>query len=231
MYNKTVSYETVSERNVNSRREVLMKENYKEILEKCKLFEGMDEKLLASIAEKCRSIECSKNHTLDVMCGLYVISKGEMKVYHIEDEKKVHLNTLGVSEVFGYATLYSKDNDRYTEMTGGKSSELIFINAETVEEIILKDARIALRIISELTGKIRFLNKKIDSFVSGDLKKRLLKYIMSLPRDDSGRVQLKEGMSSLARRLGVGRASLYRLMNELSREGVIEKDGNEIIVK
>ncbi len=195
----------------------------------CKLFEGTGEEIIHLICKNCKVVKCAKNETLDISCGLYIISTGEIKAQHIEDGKKVTLNTLGVHEVFGYASLYSPDNDRYTEMTAGKPSELIFIDAPTVEEIIKSDSRIALEIISALTNKIRFLNKKIDSFVSGDLKKRLLKYLKSLPESDGGKIMLPDNMSALARKLGVGRASLYRLMKELINEGIIEKNQNEII--
>lgn len=203
----------------------------KKVLENCRLFHGVDGSVLDIALEMARELVLVKSEVLCSERGIYVIASGKMGVYHSEEGRMVLLNVLSVSNVFGYASLYSTDNDKYTEIKALGPCRLLFIDEEGIEKLIHMDGRIALEVIKELTGKIRFLNKKLDSFASGDLKRRLWKYIRSLDCDDPGRAQITENMSALARRLGVGRASLYRLMAELTEEGLIERRGNEIIIK
>jgi CRP-like cAMP-binding protein len=181
----------------------------------------------------CEEMTIEKNEVLKMSEGIYIIISGKLGVYHSENGKNVLFNTLNPSEAFGYASLFSSDSeDAYTQIKAGKSrARMLFMNSESVEKLVLAEPRIALCIIKELTGKIRFLNKKLDSFVTSDLKHRLMKYITSLSYNDEGRARIPVSMSALAGRLGVGRASLYRLMSELTREGVIERQGNEIILK
>jgi len=199
-------------------------------VESCKLFkESADEVRLHAI-ELGHLKTLKKSEILDTLGGIYIIVSGKLGIYHCEDGKNLLLNTLLAGEAFGYASLYSPDDDRYTVIKAITPTEVMFISGEDVEKLILMDGNIALGIIKELTGKIRFLNRKLDSFVSSDLKHRLMKYIRSLPYTN-GRAVIPESMSALARRLGVGRASLYRLMSELICEGIIERNGNEIILK
>lgn len=203
----------------------------KKVLENCRLFQGVEGDLLDTALEMARELVLVKSEVLCSERGIYVIASGKMGVYHSEEGRRVLLNVLSVSSVFGYASLYCDSEDKYTEIKALDSCKLLFIDEEGIEKLIHMDGRIALEVIKELTGKIRFLNKKLDSFASGDLKRRLWKYISSLNYDDEGRAQLTENMSALSRRLGVGRASLYRLLSELTEEGLIERRGNEIIMK
>ncbi len=203
----------------------------KAVLEKCKLFQGVDNTVLDAALGTCQELCLEKNEILYPERGIYVIASGKIGVYHSEEGRRVLLNVLTVSSVFGYASLYCDGEDKYTEIKSLGVCRLLFIDEEGIENLIQMDGRIALEIIKELTGKIRFLNKKLDSFASGDLKLRLWKYIKSLDYDEEGRARMTENMSALARRLGVGRASLYRLISELSEEGLIERRGSEIIMK
>lgn len=204
-----------------------MNKDLLKVIGECKLFCESSKEVVECALGLCEAKTVEKSTYVDPQRGIYIISSGKIGIYHSENGKNILLNTLGVSHAFGYATLYSAEEDRYTVIKALEKTELLYIDGENVENLILADGRIALGIIKELTGKIRFLNKKLDSFVSGDLKGRLLKYIRALPYTD-GRAMIPENMSALARRLGVGRASLYRLMGELIEEGVIEKNGNEI---
>lgn len=199
-------------------------------IENCKLFKESSRDVANRAKELCTVQTVQRMEILDARGGIYIISSGKLGVYHCEEGKNVLLNTLGTCDVFGYASLYSPTDDRFTQIKALSKTELLFISGDDVEKLVLMDGKIAIGIIKELTGKIRFLNRKLDSFTSSDLKHRLIKYLNSLPITD-GRAVIPESMSALARRLGVGRASLYRLMGELTSEGFIERNGNEIILK
>ena len=199
-------------------------------IESCKLFKESSREVKEMALELCAVQSFARSEILETAGGIYIISSGKLGIYHCEEGKSLLLNTLGVSDAFGYASLYSPSDDRYTQIKTLSKTELLFISGDDVEKLVLLDGTIALGIIKGLAGKIRVLNRKLDSFTSSALKHRLIKYIRALPSIE-GRAVIPESMSALARRLGVGRASLYRLMAELVNEGFIERNGNEIILK
>ena len=206
--------------------------DYSKVLRECKLFNGVGDDFIELTLKLSDKQELEKKQILSEGRGIYIVASGKLGIYHSENGKNVLFNTLGTSEAFGYAGLFSDSGESAcTQIKAEKNTKLLFIQEERVKELITAEPIISLAIIKELTGKIRFLNKKLDSFTSCDLKHRLMKYFASLRYDESGRARLPVSMSALAGRLGVGRASLYRLMAELTREGVIERQGNEIILK
>ena len=86
------------------------------------------------------------------------------------------------------------------------------------------DAKIALNYIRFLSGRIQFLNRKIDSFTAPDAEQALLSYLGQKPQ---GRV---EGISmvKLCEILNIGRTSLYRVMQQLEDSGKIKREGKTI---
>ena len=58
---------------------------------------------------------------------------------------------------------------------------------------------------------------------------RLWKYLLA-HRDAAGVVTLSGGMNALAKRLDMGRSSLYRSLDALSDAGRIRREGKNIII-
>ena len=78
-----------------------------------------------------------------------------------------------------------------------------------------------------LSGRIRFLNRKIGYLTAGSAERRLALYLASFQKQE---LVLKDSISSLSELLDIGRASLYRAFDALEEQGLIRREGRSILV-
>jgi DNA-binding MarR family transcriptional regulator len=80
-----------------------------------------------------------------------------------------------------------------------------------------------------LSGKIRFLNRKIVTLTAGSAERRLAYFLdTSIPEGKDDTAEITVQMNSLCEMLNLGRASLYRAADRLCEEGFIERIGKTI---
>ena len=79
-----------------------------------------------------------------------------------------------------------------------------------------------------MSKKVVYLNRKISTLVAGSAEKKLVAYLLEVEFDSV--CSLNVSMSSLADMLNVGRASLYRAIDDLENRGLIKKNGKMIII-
>lgn len=158
---------------------------------------------------------------------LALLLHGRARVCRRDGSKIVLLSSLTAGDCVGLASLYS-DSLPDTEVSFAAGAVLLVIPRYLVEQLIETDAVFSRNIICELSKKVRFLNTKIAGYTAGSMGEKLYRHLLNLPRDEEGYVTLSESMASLARRLGIGRASLYRAVDSLQSEGKIEKEGQRM---
>ncbi len=163
--------------------------------------------------------------------ALGILVKGRMKVGGRGDLKKLVINQFESGAAFGFASLFEKGDHFETDIRAVSDAEVFFIPEELVEQLIDSDGRFARNIIAIQSSKIRFLNSKIYSFTAPTGSEKLLRYLSTLPVNEDEGVVLPMGMSALAARLDMGRASLYRAFSSLEEEGKIVKKGDCIVLK
>lgn len=205
--------------------------NILEHLEKCSLFSGMSENELESIIDSFDILPLSlgKDQVMEAERGLYIICSGKIRVCKKEGGKEIFFKYLVSGDSFGYAKLFSgADYIQHSLFFIRERTNMIFISENTIRELIMAHPVFAINIISLLTDKVRFLNKKIDSFTAPTTESRLFKYLSYSPCDEDGRVLLEESMSELAKKLDMGRASLYRAFDSLEKSGYVLRKGDEI---
>ncbi len=153
--------------------------------------------------------------------SLGIISRG---IAIVEKENGVILNRLTAGECFGAAALFLQQ-ERYVTIVRAKTDcEILFLSAEAMQDIIEQSPKIALNYIHFLSGRIQFLNHRIDSFTASSAEDSLLAYLQQQPNQCSDGVP----MSKLAEILNLGRTSLYRAADHLETCGKIKKEGKRI---
>ena len=88
----------------------------------------------------------------------------------------------------------------------------------------------ALSYIAFLSGRIQFLNRKIDSFTTNSAEDAVWRWLTA-HGDAEGVVMVEGGLARLARELSIGRATLYRSLTQLEADGRIVKDGARIMIQ
>lgn len=137
----------------------------------------------------------------------------------------VTMRTIGAGEVFGMASVFGEWSEDFSSITAVMPCEVIYITEEKLKSIFAQFPKIAFNYIVFLSDRIRFLNRKIDTFSAGNTEEKLYEFLVS-QADENNRVSLGFGMAELARRLRIGRSSLYRSIENLEKNKLIKREKN-----
>ena len=155
-----------------------------------------------------------------------IVLNGALLVYSGKDEKAL-VNRLTASSPIGISHLH------YDGLTGirilaNESSSILFFTEENAE-ILWENPVIRKNLISFMSDRIRFLNRRIASFTAPGSEGKLARYL-SQNSDQNGKLTVNRSFTTLAKSLNLGRASLYRAMQTLTEDGAIEKNGKTLTI-
>ena len=140
----------------------------------------------------------------------------------------VIIRKLSVKDVYGAACLFDKPS-YLTYVCAVSNCFVITFNKEFIEKCISYDNIVAKNYIKFLAKRITFLNSKINSYTAKNAENKLYAYLVQLPRDGNT-IDLKVSLSTLAKMIGIGRASLYRSLEKLEGDGIIIRQDKRIIL-
>lgn len=200
------------------------------LLAKTPLFQGLPETLALRAAADRRSTlaEAARGETIytphvfshslgAVLSGKVEVRKGELIV-----------SVLGPGDLFGAAALFNDRTDYAARLTARSPCRMLLLPQELVEELMAASPALARQYIRYLSGRIRFLEQKIDSLIAGTAEERLTRFLRARAQD--GVVPLDCSLTGLAGQLNVSRASLYRALDALEDRGAIQREGKAIRV-
>jgi len=154
---------------------------------------------------------------------LGIVLEGQLQV----TKGGLSVSVLEQGEVFGAAALYSEAPEFATTITARKDSRCLLLPQTLVDGLIAKDPKFRERYLRYLTGRIHFLSARLESLAQHGVEGKLGRYLLSNRGADNA---LTIAATDLARRLGVGRASLYRAFEVLEEGGLILRSGKTITI-
>jgi CRP-like cAMP-binding protein len=158
--------------------------------------------------------------------GLGILLNGSAIAYTPHPIKKVMLRTFSAGAVFGISDWYADPKAGLSRIEAKEETDVLTIRPAGVRLLLEESRSFREHYISFLTGRIRFLNQKIEYLTAGSAEIKLSHYLLSL--NESQTVTLPISMSALAEMLDLGRASLYRAFDTLTEDGFISKQGKTI---
>ena len=126
------------------------------------------------------------------------------------------INTLVPGDIFGAVTLFSDEPSPATTVTARVECSAVFFEKDAIAELIESEPGAAIGFAAYLSARIRFLTRRIEALTAGE-------------REQDGEVDI-QSCAELARRLDVGRASLYRALDSLETSGDIRREGKKIFI-
>jgi CRP-like cAMP-binding protein len=163
------------------------------------------------------------------MRALGVIVEGTADVYKRRDknaQEGLLMSVLIPSSCFGAATMFLSDAEAATEVRTRRGCKVLFFPEEWLKALMRENFAFAERYIAYLTERVHFLTDRIESIASPTAAEKLYSHLAQSAQN--GIVHLPHGMRALAGALGISRASLYRVMDELEEQGRIKREGNTI---
>lgn len=196
------------------------------LLEKSFFFSGADEGLLAQVAQdpRCRVSVCAKGEDIftphTFIHALGVVLSGRVQVR----KEGLLVSELTEGDLFGAAALFNQREDYAATLTARSGCRVLLLPQEMVTALMAKAPLLAANYIRYLSGRIRFLEGKLDGLLAGSAERKLAQHLLDRSGDETG------SLTELAGRLGVSRASLYRALDALCATGAISREGKRIRV-
>ena len=130
---------------------------------------------------------------------------------------------------FGAAAIFGSGEKYVSTVIAKTDTTVLFINEELLNKIFLNYPKTAVNYISFLSDKVRFLNKKLSVLSCSNAEDTVLKYLSSVT-DGENYALIPKNMTLLSKMLGIGRATLYRTLDNLETSGRILRENNKIKV-
>jgi CRP-like cAMP-binding protein len=200
-------------------------------LRACRLFDGLDEGVLARVAARAQGVLLPRGavlfHQGDPSNGLYVLCSGLVSV-SVTDEDGNTL-TLSVPErgtPLGEMTLVGSD-PRSATITALEESSLLHLGSETILALLAEEPVLAAHLILFLSQRLRQSNTALQTFAFGTLQERLLRKLVELGlqhgslRQETLVLGRKFSQTALAEMLGVTREAVNKQLKSLQGQGSI----------
>ena len=197
------------------------------LLKKHPIFCSLSDVKLSNIVSdsRCKTVSASDGKEISANgLGLFLILTGSVLVFRKGNGLPVLLQRLEKGKVFGAASLFSEENEAVTILRADGDASAFFMPIGLITGLIRDNSAFALSYVTFLSGKIRFLNKRISELSAPSVTQKLAAY---LTREENSIAQTKVKLASA---LGIGRASLYRALDELTELGLISVDGRSVTV-
>ncbi len=196
----------------------------------CSLFRGMEiSQVLAALeAVGVRRVCYRRGETIYrphdfsrdlgiLLSGTVAVTKGDFPV-----------SRLRPGDLFGAAALYNEEPDYVTTLNVLADCAVLLLSQDWLEGQMDLRPELRRNYIRYLSGRIRFLSGKMEELTGPTAEAKLLHYLAQ--RAQAGTVALDCSMTELAKRLGMGRASLYRALDALEGEGTIKRNGKTVLL-
>lgn len=156
------------------------------------------------------------------------ILEGLCEVRHTRsDGTVVSINTLSKHDSFGILAVFSK-KEFPSEIYAKKNSTVLFFTDTSIKKMIEKHPAISQNIISFCADRIDFLNRKIITFSGQRVEERLASYLIS--KHTKFGVSFDFNRKKAAEAINAGRASVYRVLDEMTKNGIISIDSKKIYI-
>lgn len=187
------------------------------------LFGRVDEGLWAETLEQSQLLSVEKGA---VVYGpgqphrcLGVVLRGRVQVRR----ESLLMSTLTAGDVFGAASLFTDSGDYPTTLTALTRCQALLIPQEGVRRLLRQCPPFAEDYAAYLSGRIQFLSQRLEAVSNPSAEGKLARYLLTVGGDG-----LTLSATQLCRRLGVGRATLYRAFEALEGAGAIAREGKTI---
>ncbi len=158
------------------------------------------------------------------------IVSGECQIVKIRNNSEgIPLNTLSVGDAFGVIAVFTGCEEFPTKIFALRDSKIAFLNKNDVLNLMNNSLQISINIINFLADRICFLNNKITSFSGDNVEQKIALYILDLHKSTQDGI-IKFNKKHAAESINIGRTSLYRALDSLEREGIIQINEKNIII-
>lgn len=194
-------------------------------------FHQMSETLIDELARCARFLGLLAGQRLfgpgDRTQGLLILVKGKVRISRVaHDGREQVLAVATPYQTLGETVLF-KDDERHTSYaTCLEGSTVMVLPLTRVRQLTRQHSELALCFLAAFSQRIVGLEDRVEELAFLSLDQRLARTLLDWAKNDV--VELPMAMAELASLLGVARESLSRALIRLSKDGMLERNGQTI---
>lgn len=209
-------------------------------LKRTKLFEELDDRTLAALAERAFERHFQKDEVLFVAgeeaAGLFVIVGGAVRAFRVSldgREQVIHVERAGSI----IAELPVFDDGAYPSTAAAEiDTTVLFIAKKDVRDLCLAHPEIAFSALRVLAARLRRCAELVEALSLREVGQRLARFLLGEARrsgihtEHGTRIHLNQTNQQIAARIGSVREVVSRAFTRLQQEGLIMVDGRQLII-
>ena len=211
-----------------------------DILKQIPLFSTLKDEELKAINRLSLTKKCSKDTIIllekEEGDTLFIIIRGKVKVTTFsETGKEVIFSLLKEGDFFGDMSLLD-GNPRSATVISIEDSELRLIRRNDFKNLIKKHPGIALKLLEELTSRLRKADERIESLAILDVTGRVAGILLQLANErgeksiDGVLIKSRPTHQELANMAGTSRETVTRVLKQLEIKKYISVNGKDITI-
>ncbi len=199
------------------------------------IFNHLEEEQMEEIMQAMYSLSFKKGEVIyregDTSNALYIVSKGQVKIYRLaESGKEQLLRILNPGDFTGELALFRESiHEAYAEAMS--DTNLCTISKDNLQEFLLKYPTISLKILAEFSNRLETSEKQTTRFVTEKVEARLALFLAECIEEGNQSLEITLPMSQkdLASYLGTTPETISRKLADFEDEGYIRQKPNRKI--
>ncbi len=182
--------------------------------------------------------KCAQGTTLfeegDLGDKLYVLQSGKVRITKTVQDKTKVLAILGPGDFFGEMAILNQ-KPRTATATVVEEAQLLVLDGKTLQQMVVSNAEIAVRLIKKLARRLDAANTLIEILMHKDPKARV---ILGLSREASvagdpasdGTIKLAVDAAGLAQQVGLTEDEVNAVLKRVVRLGMVRADAGGLVI-
>nr|WP_315421621.1 helix-turn-helix domain-containing protein [uncultured Pedobacter sp.] len=192
----------------------------------------LDEKL-----DRLKARFFRKNQTIyyqgEYHSGLYYLVSGNVKTFISDSSGNLLITDIyGPGEYFGLQD-FALGSHAFHTSKAISDAEIIAIPLKDVNELIVEYPDILRVFVKKLAKSVRDMEEKAMALAHASVRERVAAAIIRLAKqgkNSSDKIRVSLPRTDLANIVGIASETLSRILSDFARDGLIEKDANDILL-
>lgn len=213
----------------------MLEKNY-EVISQCYLFNGLDKETITNICKVLQNkvTHFKKGQTLfeegETCTSLGIILKGkiELSTFFISGDVS-NLITMGPSDIFGEAVLFSPNDHYPISCTAITDVEIVYIDKKTLIDTMELYEKFLENYLGLLSKKLLFFNDKFKLLSLSTIRGKIAHVLIKLSKEQkSNTVKLPFSKEKMALHICTRRPSLSRELSKMKADGLIDYEKSNV---
>ena len=200
------------------------------------IFNHLEPEQMREIMQVVQSISVKRGEALyhagDKSNALYIVHRGQVKIYHLTEAGKEQLVRILLPGDFTGELALFQDSIHESFAEAMVDTEICMIRRQDLHRLLLKYPTISLEILTEFANRLETSEKQSTRFATEKVETRIALFLaecLERKRDEGNDIELPMSKKDIASYLGTTPETLSRRLTQFEEQGYIQQKGQRKI--